>query len=44
MLEWIIREVQWKAGVFQDTKHIVAFDVDVVKSNVPISEELRQVS
>ncbi|KAF7165022.1 hypothetical protein CNMCM5623_009374 [Aspergillus felis] len=42
MLEWIIKEAQWKAEVFQDTRHVVAFDVGVVKSDVAISEELRQ--
>ncbi|KAF7117474.1 hypothetical protein CNMCM5793_006456 [Aspergillus hiratsukae] len=42
MLEWIIKEAQWKAEVFRDTKHIVAFDVGVVKSDVAIPEELRQ--
>ncbi|GIC85913.1 uncharacterized protein Aud_001755 [Aspergillus udagawae] len=42
MLEWIIKEAQWKAEVFQDTKHIVAFDVGVVKSDVAIPEDLRQ--
>ncbi|GIJ97934.1 hypothetical protein Aspvir_000040 [Aspergillus viridinutans] len=42
MLEWIIKEAQWKAGVFRDTKHVVAFDVGVVKSDVAIPEELRQ--
>jgi hypothetical protein len=42
MLDWIIKEAQWKAGVFQDSKHVVAFDVGVVKSDVAVSEELRQ--
>ncbi|RLL98833.1 hypothetical protein CFD26_106850 [Aspergillus turcosus] len=42
MMEWIIKETQWKAKVFQDAKHIVAFDVGVVKSDVAIPEELRQ--
>ncbi|RHZ64924.1 uncharacterized protein CDV56_107096 [Aspergillus thermomutatus] len=42
MMEWIIKEAQWKAEVFHDTKHIVAFDVGVVKSDIAIPEELRQ--
>lgn len=42
MLEWIIKEAQWKAEVLRDTKHVVAFDVGVVKSDVAIPEELRQ--
>ncbi|GIK01578.1 hypothetical protein Aspvir_005616 [Aspergillus viridinutans] len=42
MLEWIIKEAQWKSKVFQDTKHIVAFDIGVVKSDVAIPEELQQ--
>ncbi|RHZ68273.1 DUF4246 domain-containing protein [Aspergillus thermomutatus] len=43
MMNWIIKEAQWKAKVFRDTKHIVAFDAGVVKSDTAIAEDLRQV-
>ncbi|KAH1546324.1 hypothetical protein LV164_007421 [Aspergillus fumigatus] len=43
MMDWIIKEAQWKAKVFQDTKHVVAFDAGVVKSDIAIGEDLRQV-
>ncbi|GFF36104.1 hypothetical protein IFM58399_04436 [Aspergillus lentulus] len=42
MMNWIIKEAQWKAKVFQDTKHVVAFDAGVVKSHTAIGEDLRQ--
>lgn len=42
MMDWIIKEAQWKAEVFRDTKHIVAFDAGVVKSDTAIAEDLRQ--
>jgi hypothetical protein len=42
MMDWIIREAQWKAEVFRETKHIVAFDAGVVKSDTAIAEDLRQ--
>ncbi|GIK02206.1 hypothetical protein Aspvir_006254 [Aspergillus viridinutans] len=43
MLDWIIEEVQWKSTIFPDAKHIVAYDIGVVKSDVDIPEELRRV-
>ncbi|PKX93307.1 DUF4246 domain-containing protein [Aspergillus novofumigatus IBT 16806] len=42
MMNWIIKEAQWKAKVFLDTKHVVAFDAGVVKSDTAIGEDLRQ--
>ncbi|KAF7181503.1 hypothetical protein CNMCM7691_000721 [Aspergillus felis] len=42
MMNWIIKEAQWKAEVFRDTKHVVAFDAGVVKSDSAIAEDLRQ--
>jgi hypothetical protein len=42
MMNWIIKEAQWKAKVFQDSKHVVAFDAGVVKSDIAIGEDLRQ--
>jgi hypothetical protein len=42
MMNWIIKEAQWKAEVFRDTKHIVAFDAGVVKSDTAVAEDLRQ--
>lgn len=42
MMNWIIKEAQWKAEVFRDNKHIAAFDAGVVKSDTAIAEDLRQ--
>lgn len=42
MIDWIINEAQWKAKVFRDIKHVVAFDAGVVKSDIAITEDLRQ--
>ncbi|KXG47683.1 Protein of unknown function DUF4246 [Penicillium griseofulvum] len=37
MMDWIIKELQWKAGIFQKTGHVTVFDVGVVKSDKAIS-------
>ncbi|OQE44441.1 hypothetical protein PENCOP_c002G08786 [Penicillium coprophilum] len=42
MMDWIIKELQWKAGMFQETGHVTVFDVGVVKSDNAISSELQQ--
>ncbi|KAB8256690.1 hypothetical protein BDV32DRAFT_141025 [Aspergillus pseudonomiae] len=42
MIDWIIKEAQWKAEVFRDTKRVVAFDAGVVKSDTAITKDLRQ--
>ncbi|KAJ5812713.1 hypothetical protein N7447_009736 [Penicillium robsamsonii] len=42
MMDWIIKELQWKAGSFQETGHVTVFDVGVVKSDNAISSQLQQ--
>ncbi|KAL4898354.1 hypothetical protein BDV59DRAFT_166696 [Aspergillus ambiguus] len=42
MLDWIIKELQWKAGEFQQTGVLDIFDVGVIKSDSAVSEELKQ--
>ncbi|KAJ5356553.1 Protein of unknown function DUF4246 [Penicillium concentricum] len=42
MMDWIIKELQWKAGIFQETGHVTVFDVGVVKSDNAISSQLQQ--
>ncbi|EAU37645.1 conserved hypothetical protein [Aspergillus terreus NIH2624] len=39
MLDWIIKELQWKAKRFQKTGIFDVFDVGVVKSDTAVSEE-----
>lgn len=41
MMDWIIKELQWKAGIFAQTGFVQAFDGGVIKSDTAISEELR---
>lgn len=41
-MDWIIKELQFKADIFQKTGEIVAFDAGVVKSDTAISAELQQ--
>ncbi|RJE26931.1 hypothetical protein PHISCL_00738 [Aspergillus sclerotialis] len=42
MMDWIIKELQWKAGVFQESRMFLAFDPGVVKSDTAIPSELQQ--
>ncbi|KAJ5497077.1 hypothetical protein N7463_009064 [Penicillium fimorum] len=42
MMDWIIKELQWKAGIFQETGRVTVFDVGVVKSDNAISNQLQQ--
>lgn len=41
MIDWIIQELQWKAGVLQDLGFVTVFDVAVTKSDVAIPKQLQ---
>ncbi|KAL2861935.1 hypothetical protein BJX68DRAFT_223519 [Aspergillus pseudodeflectus] len=41
MINWIIQELRWKAGIFAATRFVEVFDDGVVKSDSAISQELR---
>ena len=42
MMDWIIKELQWKTNTFGETGQVVAFDAGVVKSDTQIPAELQQ--
>ncbi|KAJ5728989.1 uncharacterized protein N7483_003497 [Penicillium malachiteum] len=42
MMDYIIQELQWKAGLFKKDKSTTVFDMGVVKSDTAIPEELRR--
>ena len=42
MVNWIVKELQWKAGVFRETGYTVAFDPGVVKADNTIPFELQK--
>lgn len=42
MIDYIIKELQWKAGSFKESGHITVFDIGVVKSDIAISKDLQQ--
>ncbi|KAJ5498470.1 hypothetical protein N7453_007521 [Penicillium expansum] len=42
MMDWIVKELQWKAGVFKEEGIVRVFDVGVIKSDTAISKELQQ--
>jgi hypothetical protein len=42
MIDWVIKELQWKAGIFNETGYVQVFDTGVIKSDAVISRELRQ--
>ncbi|KAJ5637089.1 hypothetical protein N7490_006968 [Penicillium lividum] len=42
MMNWIIKELQWKAGMYQERGIIQVFDSGVVKSDTVISQQLQQ--
>lgn len=41
MMDWIIKELQWKAGILQKTGYVQVFDDGVLKSDTAISKELQ---
>lgn len=41
MMDYIIKELQWKANLFKADGFTTAFDIGVVKSDTAITEELR---
>jgi hypothetical protein len=41
MMDWIIKELQWKAGILEQTGFVEVFDGGVVKSDTIISKELQ---
>ncbi|KAL4866602.1 hypothetical protein BDV12DRAFT_172555 [Aspergillus spectabilis] len=41
MLDWIIKELRWKAGLLENIGYIQVFDDGVVKSDTAISKELQ---
>jgi hypothetical protein len=41
MVNWIIQELRWKAGLFTATRFVEVFDDGVVKSDGAISQELQ---
>lgn len=42
MMDWIIKELQFKADIFQKTGQIIAFDAGVVKFDTVIPSESQQ--
>lgn len=42
MMDWVIKELQWKAEVLQNEGLTYVFDVGVVKSDTAILEDLKQ--
>ncbi|KAJ5375552.1 Protein of unknown function DUF4246 [Penicillium concentricum] len=42
MMDWIIRELQWKANILKKTGYVRVFDVGVVKSDTAVSKEIQQ--
>ncbi|KAH8427366.1 DUF4246 domain-containing protein [Aspergillus melleus] len=42
MMDWIIAELRWKADLYRETGHVVAFESGVVKSDSAISRELKE--
>ncbi|KAJ5904173.1 hypothetical protein N7504_006556 [Penicillium tannophilum] len=42
MMDYIIKELQWKANLFKNDGFITVFDIGVVKSDTVIPEELRK--
>jgi hypothetical protein len=42
MMDWIVKELQWKSESFKETGRVTVFDVGVVKSDTAISAELQQ--
>jgi hypothetical protein len=42
MMDWIIKELQWKAGIAQKKGLVRVFDIGVTKSDTAISKQLQQ--
>jgi hypothetical protein len=42
MMDWIIKELQWKAGVLKESGLVHVFDIGVTKSDTAISLEVQQ--
>ncbi|KAE8164286.1 hypothetical protein BDV40DRAFT_287038 [Aspergillus tamarii] len=42
MMAWVIKELQWKAGILSETGYVRIFDVGVLKSDTAISKSLQQ--
>lgn len=41
MMDWIVKELQWKAGILEQSGFVEVFDGGVVKSDTVISKELQ---
>ncbi|KAJ5972861.1 uncharacterized protein N7479_002779 [Penicillium vulpinum] len=41
MMDWIIKELQWKANILQETGYVRVFDVGVVYSDTTVSKEIQ---
>ncbi|OKP10975.1 hypothetical protein PENSUB_3579 [Penicillium subrubescens] len=41
MMDWIVKELQWKAGILEESGFVEVFDGGVVKSDTVISKELQ---
>lgn len=41
MMDWIVKELQWKAGILEQTGFVEVFDAGVVKSDTVVSKELQ---
>ena len=42
MFDWIVQELQWKAGVYEEKKLLQIFDMGVVRSDTAIPQDLQQ--
>lgn len=42
MIDYIIKELQWKAGSLKESGYVTVFDIGVVKSDTAISKDLEQ--
>ncbi|RAQ55538.1 hypothetical protein AFGD_007479 [Aspergillus flavus] len=41
-MAWVIKELQWKADIFNKTGYVRVFDVGVIKSDTVISKDLQE--
>ncbi|KAJ5394355.1 uncharacterized protein N7487_011996 [Penicillium crustosum] len=42
VMDWIIKELQWKANILKETGYVRVFDVGVIKSDTAVSKEIQQ--
>jgi hypothetical protein len=42
MMDWVIKELQWKAGCLKETGFLRVFDAGVVKSDTAVSKDVQQ--